>query len=225
MWSTFGDIRCINPSQKTKDLFSQLGVPVRWYQPIKYDNPVQERFESHMAIFREAYQQGLDNVLIFGGDVELSSVKDFTGRMKLAVNFMRKEPWDLFYLGCTPQMLSPFQRVQGYNTVYKVHTRGLYACVVSRSFISKIMHTQFYGQSMDDMAMGSDNAYAILPTLFKQKNTVKTLTDSKVVANIVITVSTGFVILLVLYLFNPHNRLVWLVLLAMVMILVLLFLD
>jgi len=119
---------CINLDESIKrwnDVqpeFEKIGVHVERFSAIKPDNFI-EGFRwpaeygcylSHMAVIQKAFDDGLDNVLVFEDDVMF-----LEGYEEVLVKALEELPedWDMFFLGLRPEEdLEPFS-----NNLYKAH--------------------------------------------------------------------------------------------------------
>lgn len=104
----FDDIICINLETRVDrleyatDIFNKLSIPVRFYTAKKsIKGSIYGCFESHINIITEAYNNNKNNILIFEDDIiptETYNIK----HIKNAINFMKNNYWDIFYLGYFP---------------------------------------------------------------------------------------------------------------------------
>lgn len=106
LYAFFDDIVCINLSISgdrrihSEGIFKSLGIPGRFFITEKHENGgLYGCFDSHIKVIEEAYNNGVNNLLVFEDDFEPS--KSYS-REKLfkAIEFMStSEEWDIFYLG------------------------------------------------------------------------------------------------------------------------------
>jgi GR25 family glycosyltransferase involved in LPS biosynthesis len=106
MYEFFEDIVCINLDISVKrrvqaqEYFKKLNIPARFYTVQKHVNGGRYGcFDSHIKIIQNAYERGLNNVLVFEDDfVPTPSFSE--NKIHEAIHFMRKNnDWDVFYFG------------------------------------------------------------------------------------------------------------------------------
>lgn len=173
-WSFFDSIRCINlytrPDRynQAKEVFRKYNIPVDFYQTHKHPNGGKQGcFESHLAVIRNAYDQGCSTVLIFEDDL-MGGSSLTPQNLANVVEFMRtNSDWDLFYFGIYPDYCHRRMRhIQG--NIYHLHSLLGHAYVVSRRMMAKMYNWKYTGQSPDDIYYQNDHAYAFCPSLFYQ---------------------------------------------------------
>ena len=106
----FSGAYCINlvtrPDRRksAQELFDKLDIPVEFYTAIKNKDPVKGCFESHINVAKQAYEAGLDTVIIFEDDIAISeSPTTLKKRINSVISFLKhQKDWDIFYLGAVP---------------------------------------------------------------------------------------------------------------------------
>lgn len=101
----FDDIVCINLRHREDRrkhmirVMAELGIPFRF---VVFDKSpkggIYGCFESHMKVLKDSYDSGCQRVLIFEDDI-IPTPGYSPEKMKLGVDFMRSNDWDLFYYG------------------------------------------------------------------------------------------------------------------------------
>lgn len=192
-WSFFDDIQCINLRTRkdrynyAQEIFTKYNIPGHFYQVDKHPNNGQQGcFESHINVIREAYNKGSQNVLIFEDDFD-PSIYLTPDNLQKAVNFMKSHDYDIFFLGCFPQVLhfkailqksdepvTISQKIKNNlptsSQIYKIHAWMSHAYVLSRPMMEKMKDMSYTGSQIDYIYSYNNNAYAILPSLFYQRN-------------------------------------------------------
>jgi glycosyl transferase family 25 len=185
MWSFFGDIRCINLTERedryesAKKVFSEFEIPVNFHRVERSPNGgVQGCFESHVQVITDAHQRGLDTVLVFEDDIEPGYGLN-EKKIEEAIDFMQtNEDWDIVFLGWHPRIRTHRTRhVSG--SMYKVSALGGHAYIVSSRMMKKMANKEFKGTPIDEIYAENKNAYALYPSAFVQSGS-----DSDLVGNI-----------------------------------------
>ena len=174
-WNFFDGIFCIN--LKSRDdryeaasaLFKEHQIPVTFHRVTKHPTSgLQGCFESHVEVIKNAYDAGMQNVLIFEDDLVTTGNYD----LKLlddAISFMKNDnAWDIFYLGPFPEIKRFSTEATPYNNVYKIHSLCGHAYVVSRRFMEKFKDAKFTDIPLDYIYMYNEQSYAVYPGLFAQ---------------------------------------------------------
>lgn len=255
-WSFFDDIRCINlyeredRYQRIKNLFDKHKIPVTFYRTNK--NPtsgLQGCYESHIAVMREAYNKGANNLLIFEDDVDVTS--SFTPqRLNEVVNFLRNnDAWEIFFLGTIPEiMFSKMTPVKGWKNIYKMRSFGGHAYIVSRSLMERLISAPYLFVPNDIINMFNPKAYGCYPSMFVQ-TTSKSDTGANCVSSaktssklfraiemygryinfpmirLLTSLSISFFFLLIVYIINPKDRWIWLLIVFIIFLIILLISD
>jgi len=106
IYDYFEDIVCINLDishdrrEHAIKYFENLEIPARFFITSKHEKGgMYGCFESHIQILIDAYNRGLNNILVFEDDfLPTDSYSD--ENLKKAIDFMKKnKEWDIFHLG------------------------------------------------------------------------------------------------------------------------------
>ena len=135
----------------------------------KCNSTCQNIMNNHLAIIREAYDNGLDNILILEDDITFKKYD-----MKPLFNWMKKNDWDVFFLGyCQwPYLIS--YRVN--DTILQLTSpMGTFSYALSRTGMKKIL--DFSNSSLDnakhiDKLIGNDiplTKFGVYPSICFQK--------------------------------------------------------
>lgn len=185
LWDHFDAIRCINLVSRddryevANTMFQSIDVDVDFFRTERHPNGgLQGCFESHVAIIKEAYDAGYDNVLIFEDDVAIT--KHFNAKLlKAAINFMESnDDWDMFYLGALPEIKKHKIVKMTDKRIYKVNSLCTHAYVVSRRMMEKFHDAQYYGIPLDYVFVENDNSYAVYPSIFNQRESESDISAS-----------------------------------------------
>jgi GR25 family glycosyltransferase involved in LPS biosynthesis len=171
-WSQFGAIRCINLNERSdrlndmKKLAKSLDMPIQFYSTNRHpDGGIRGCYESHLSIMKESLKKGLENVLILEDDAELGK---FTWqRLREVTNFMKRESWDIIYLGCFPDIWGNWHK-HIFGNIYKVHATQSHAYVASKKFMQRMVSRPFDGTPLDEVYANNAETYAILPSMINQ---------------------------------------------------------
>jgi GR25 family glycosyltransferase involved in LPS biosynthesis len=120
-------------------MFDRLGIRVDYMRvPGNPDDRIGDNFRTHVLMMKEAYDKGLNHVLIFEDDAEdrecinqelIDGVTSF-----LSIN----DDWDVFYLGHQPDIFFvSSMRIR--NNIYSVRSLCTHAYIVSRRFMKKMV--------------------------------------------------------------------------------------
>lgn len=185
MWSFFGDIRCINLIERNdryeaaSKVFKEYKIPVNFHRVERSPKGgVQGCFESHIQVITDAYERGLETVLIFEDDIEAGyGLKE--EKIKEALNFMENnQDWNVVFLGWHPRVRThKTKHVSG--SIYQVSALGGHAYIVSRRMMKKMANKKFEGIPIDEFYAEDEHAYALYPSAFVQSGS-----DSDLVNNI-----------------------------------------
>lgn len=183
IWSGFDDIVCINlleredRYQKAKALFDSLEMPMRFHRVHKHPNGgVEGCYTSHIQVITDAYERGLNNVLIFEDDV--AAGKGLNARKVLECSNLAKVPGvQLVYLGWHPQVLnSRTQHVIG--SMYGIKAMGCHAYVITREVMKDLANRPFDGTPIDVLLTNYPKAFGVYPTAFVQGMGDSNITDN-----------------------------------------------
>tara|TARA_Y100000389_G_C17451380_1_gene515052 strand:- start:901 stop:1521 length:621 start_codon:yes stop_codon:yes gene_type:complete len=102
----FDEVYCVNLDERTDRWeqaqieFGKLGLSgVNRFSAIKHEKGAIGCRESHLGIIKKAKEKKLKNVLIFEDDVLI--VEDNIKHLNNALEQLKNQEWDLFYLGAT----------------------------------------------------------------------------------------------------------------------------
>lgn len=144
------------------------------YHIVKKDkeNVTRGCFTSHINVIRNAYNKGIDRLMVFEDDIE------YKGSLKPQIEsikkFLDKEKWDIFFLGGTPNIWSSnIHKVNGYNNIYKGNFAAAHAYIINRSYMEKIKDLVWDGKKYStidvDVLMKNNNSYITYPRIFHQR--------------------------------------------------------
>lgn len=220
-------------------VFSRLGIPVQYYAAERHPGGGEQGcYESHIAVIREAYEGGAETLLVFEDDVEIAPSYD--GRyLETVRSFLRSGiPWDLLYLGMNPEIFkkrtTKVPGIAGPGSIYKVSSLLAHAYLISRPFMEKLVKGSSYvGVPIDVVYMYNKRAYGLYPSLFFQDTSTTSIEGhgyselglksmwfrgAEMYATyvnvplllVLIVAGIGFLLLIVLFIVNPRERLAWL---------------
>jgi GR25 family glycosyltransferase involved in LPS biosynthesis len=106
VYDFFDDIVCINldishdRKKHAQHYFDKLGIPGRFFTATKHPKGgMYGCFDSHIQILQEAYDKGLNNILVFEDDF-LPTASYSEEKLQVAIDFMKSnDDWDVFYFG------------------------------------------------------------------------------------------------------------------------------
>lgn len=183
MWSFFGDIRCINLLERddrylaAQKIFTKYEIPVNFHRVERHPKGgVQGCFESHIQVITDAYNRGLETLLVFEDDIEPGYGLN-EDKITEVVKFMQEnEKWDIVFLGWHPRIRSHrTKHVSG--SIYKVSALGGHAYVVSRRMMEKLANKEFDGTPIDEIYAEDKKAFALYPSAFVQSGSDSDLTQ------------------------------------------------
>jgi hypothetical protein len=174
------------------DLKQRLSIPIEFYIVERKQNPIEGSRTSHIELIKFAYDNNMENILIFEDDVMESNTYSLNV-LQECISFMKyNNDWDLFYLGWCPSTpnKSVFYSCLGSSTkennwqyVYKGGCYCLHAYVVSRKGMKQILSYfyKFDGKDLDVILLSKDlKTYVCVPMLFDQKWCIQ---NTKVISN------------------------------------------
>lgn len=176
-WSFFDSIFCINLLERndryktSKKLFKRLNIPVTYFRTKKHPNGgLQGCMESHIQLINQAYKQKCKNILIFEDDVVIDEtlLHEFPAIMAKAIDFMRNNTWDLFFLGPGHDIRYFRAEATNHDSIYKVHSIYTHAYVISRKMMKNLKGLRFTGIPYDYILRHNTSSYAIYPAPFFQ---------------------------------------------------------
>ena len=238
----FGVIKCINLKSRDdryeycQKLFKKLDIPVSFHRVDKHPKGgTYGCFESHLQIIRQAYTSGAETCIIFEDDIEPSPYYNLK-LINQAIDFMKSNhDWELFYLGPVPEVLKHKTKHISKN-IYKLHSICTHAYVIHRRLMEKMINMPFVDVPIDYVYLYNTHAYGIFPGLFYQRADKSDITPGgysnsglrpyffrglelyAIHINIPVTqlsliIGIAFVLLLILYLIGPSNKLLYLIIL------------
>jgi GR25 family glycosyltransferase involved in LPS biosynthesis len=190
VYNAFDRVICINLSsrqdkkQSVSKVFKSLNIPVQFYtaQPQPLKGGRYGCFHSHISVIKKAYDDGLDNILIFEDDVVPSPTYN-EASVRKAISFLEtnKDHVDILQLGyfpvitetgtMTPFINAPF--VDDERTFMKITTAGFHAYCLTKRGMHNIVNSN-WKTKIDDahidifVASLGLNGYCFTPTLFEQ---------------------------------------------------------
>lgn len=185
----FDKIVCINlvdrPDKKAyaKSVFSKLKIPVEFFNAERMPQGGRYGcFHSHMSIIRDAYNKGVQKLLVFEDDLLPSPSYNFT-MLQEAIQFMEdpEQEWEYFQLGHFPDFnpygnLLPYinaKTIAGYPHVIKFCGFGTHAYCLNRRGMKTILNSDWQKRidymHIDRFFVELLNGYCIVPSLFVQK--------------------------------------------------------
>lgn len=185
LWKQIPSIRCINlrsrpdRRQDATTVFQKLGIPVEFFLAEKHQRcpdcgdaspGIHGCFDSHLQIIEESYYRGDSMCLIFEDDVVPSS--HFSNKTLRSIeDFLNSGiPWDLLYLGTHPDIVAGTTTATKIPGIYRMNSICTHAYLISRRFMSKMIHTKFSGVPIDYIYLRNPQAYGVYPSLFIQGN-------------------------------------------------------
>lgn len=190
VYNAFDRVICINLSsrqdkkQSVSKVFKSLNIPVQFYtaQPQSSKGGRYGCFHSHISVIKKAYDDGLDNILIFEDDVVPSPTYN-EASIRKAISFLKtnKDHVDILQLGyfpvitesgtITPFINAPF--VDDERTFMKITTAGFHAYCLTNRGMHNIVNSDWKAKIEDahvDIFVASLglNGYCFVPTLFEQ---------------------------------------------------------
>ena len=177
-WNYFDDIICISCKDSTKrrenadKIFKKYKIPARYYIVEKHPNGSNHGcFESHINIFKEAYDKGHKKILIFEDDIVVSSSLT-KQNVSECIKFIKENKWDLFYLGAVPDMRG-FNRTKktSYENIYQLKGICTHAYIVNENVIRRYRNLQYKNVPIDYLLRDDKRlkSFAFYPTFFYQE--------------------------------------------------------
>lgn len=188
-YSNIDRIVCINlvnrPDKKSKvsRVFDALQIPVEFFTANRHPQGGRYGcFHSHISVIKQAFDDGLDNILIFEDDVVPSpsyTESDIQFALKFVID--KTNDVDILQLGCfpiidesgtlLPFINSPFTDKQ--RRMIKFTAAAFHAYCLTRNGMHKILSSDWQrhiGDAHFDMyVVGLQlNGYCCIPTLFEQ---------------------------------------------------------
>lgn len=186
MYEFFDDIVCINLDISTErkkhaqHYFDKLGIPARFFTAKKHPKGgMYGCFDSHIQVVKEAYDKGLQNLLVFEDDF-LPTASYSEEKLQSAIDFMKsRDDWDIVHLGYSfikddhNELSTIFNAKYCTPDIVKYNPFFAQALCYSRKAMRTILEN--YEECIDvshyDMYIASYlnlNSYCVLPILFDQ---------------------------------------------------------
>ena len=179
-------IRCISLIERTDKqesvikLMKKLGLEFEFLAAFKDpERPARGCFRSHVKILADAYNDGVDRVLILEDDIELPKKGVDTEMVKKINRFLNQNnDWEVFNLGGCPYILTETMKpVKGYRGIYKGHFMATQSIILNRKGMKRYKDLKF-GQKYEsidsigsidiDVLMRSKHSYAVFPMILWQ---------------------------------------------------------
>lgn len=187
IYDYFGDIVCINLDisverrKHAEYYFNKLDIPGKFFITKKHPKGgLYGCFDSHVKILKDAYDRGLDNILIFEDDF-LPSASYSSENMIKAIDFMETNTdWDIFHFGyCSVKddningMSTIFDGIKYSSDIIQYNPFFTQALCYNKRAIKKIVETyeDYIGIIHYDMYISSYldfKNYCFIPMLFDQ---------------------------------------------------------
>jgi GR25 family glycosyltransferase involved in LPS biosynthesis len=191
-YSFFDDIVCINLKERierregTQKVWKDIGVDGRFHTVDRHpQGGMYGCFDSHVSVIRNAYEQGLNNVLIFEDDIKLSP--SYSHQQVLdCIDYIKANDgkWDIFYFGYFPFDSNRGSLAGLFNAKFETKRiigfapLGTHALCLSRSGMKKVLDTyaDHIGKTHYDMYLISLKlkSYCVVPCLFDQRLCLET---------------------------------------------------
>ena len=181
----FNDIVCINlhhrldKKQISQRIFNILDIDCRFFTVHKHPNGgIHGCFDSHIQVIQEAYDKGLDNILVFEDDIKVTPSYS-QHQVEQCVNFMRSnKDWDIFCLGYMPAntargSMSDLISASFVNDhIIRFRPFGTQSYCISRKGMKKVLdsHEEYIGKIHYDhfLVRIKLESYCTVPLLFDQ---------------------------------------------------------
>jgi GR25 family glycosyltransferase involved in LPS biosynthesis len=186
VYDFFDDIVCINLDishdrrKHAQHYFDKLGIPGRFFTATKHPKGgMYGCFDSHIQILQEAYDKGLNNILVFEDDF-LPTASYSEEKLQVAIDFMKSnDDCDIMHLGYNvlKNNLNGFATILNgkyiKKDIVKYHPFGTTALYYNKKAIKTILETyhDYIGLMHYDLFTSSYtglNIYCIVPMLFDQ---------------------------------------------------------
>lgn len=199
IYDFFDDIVCINicdmknAKKHINGMYKKYNISGRFY--ITQKHPIGDiycRFNSHINIIKEAYNNNMDNILIFE-DTVVPSIFYSKELLQNAIDFMKNNNnWDIFFLGYdiiapvdrfNTDYKSIFSSIKVSNHIIKFNSSSSYAVCYNRNSMQKILEEYEYYVGIvnyHDFLAAKMNfkCYCITPILFDSNFLLKSENDT-----------------------------------------------
>jgi len=184
-WEEFEPITCIHMKKREdrrallRKVEKSLGIPIQFYHPTKHPNgAVQGCYESHQAVIRSNLHTTWCTVL--EDDIEECTVTQQL--LDEVLRFLHnRNDWDIFYLGCFPDVLK-FTQHWEIGNIFKVRAAQTHAYIIHQRFMRKVVDTPFKGIPIDEFYIKNAQCYAILPSLFFQAASASDVSSNSLIS-------------------------------------------
>lgn len=177
-WNYFDDIICISckPSIKRRKncdkIFKKYKIPARYFIVDRHPNGSNHGcFLSHINIYKEAFEKQHKKILIFEDDI-VPSTSLTSQNLNKSIRFMKKNKWDVFYLGAVPD-LRGFKSTSKSSTenIYRLKSICTHAYVVGENVINNYKDLEYKKTPIDYLLRDDEklNMFAYYPTFFYQE--------------------------------------------------------
>jgi GR25 family glycosyltransferase involved in LPS biosynthesis len=120
-------------------------------------------YESHQAVMKKSLHKPF--IAVFEDDaVQVSN----TWKPEV-MRFLRREDWDILYLGCFPDVLR--SQSHEYGNIYRVKATMTHAYIVSQLYMKEFVKRSYDGTPVDNVFRNEARAFAYLPSAFVQAET------------------------------------------------------
>ena len=120
-------------------------------------------YESHQAVMRTSMKRPY--VLIFEDDaVQINK----TWQAEV-LRFVRRDDWDILYLGCFPDVLRT--QTHEFGNIFRVHASMTHAYFVSQAYMKQFVSRPYDGTPVDNVFRNEARTFAYLPSAFVQADT------------------------------------------------------
>ena len=170
IWQYFDAIYCINLYSRqdkyvrVQDIFSKHSVPVKFYRTDRDDDdPHRGCYNSHLAVVKEAYDRGCQNVLIFEDDIAFHQFD--TEKLRKCARFMQRNEYDVFFLGSAPEIVKHSVKSTEFTNIYQIYGLHAHAYVMHRNYMRKFIQNHYIYLPIDCIYLYNKRNYGILPPL------------------------------------------------------------
>lgn len=185
LYDFFDDIVCINLDisedrrKHAQHFFDTLNIPARFFTAKKHKlGGMYGCFDSHIQIIKEAYKNNMKNLLVLEDDF-LPTASYCEDNMMEAINFMKREDYDIFHLGYAvikdskDGISSIFNAKRHSTNIVQYNPFCTQALCYSRKAMGIILenYNDYIGMVHYDMFISSYiglTNYCIVPMLFDQ---------------------------------------------------------
>ena len=129
--------------------------------------------KNHMSIIKKAYDENINNLLIFEDDAEFELPLN-KKKLKSVFNWLKTNKiWDLFYFGYSP-WLTLMSKLQNKNIVQLYKPLLTHSYAINRQGMEKILKYKYNNINFDNFLANSNlNKFAIFPAICYQNEEPK----------------------------------------------------